>query len=42
MDFMQSYVVAVLLMLKHGVMIMKQEKLRSKHIVMSGAMNERG
>nr|DAM55760.1 MAG TPA: hypothetical protein [Caudoviricetes sp.]DAP77890.1 MAG TPA: hypothetical protein [Caudoviricetes sp.] len=38
---MQSYVVAVLLMLKHGVMIMKQEKLRSKHIVMSGAMNER-
>ena len=38
---MQSYVVAVLLMLKHGVMIMKQEKPRPKHIVMSGAMNER-
>ncbi|URC08770.1 hypothetical protein [Escherichia phage vB_EcoM-606R7] len=25
----------------HSVMIMKQEKHRSKHIVMSGAMNER-
>lgn len=27
--------------LKSGVMTTKQEKLRSKHIVMSGAMNER-
>ncbi|WP_411368813.1 hypothetical protein, partial [Escherichia coli] len=25
-----------------SVMTMKREKLRSKHIVMSGAMNERG
>ena len=33
--------VEVPLMLKHGVMIMKQGKHRSKHIVMSGAMNER-
>ncbi|HFL5523805.1 TPA: hypothetical protein ACG4A2_000396 [Escherichia coli] len=31
----------VQLVLKHGVMIMKQGKHRSKHIVMSGAMNER-
>ncbi|EFT2993451.1 hypothetical protein HVM04_004764, partial [Escherichia coli] len=37
---MQSYVVEVLLMLKPGVMTTKQEKHLSKHIVMSGVMNE--
>ncbi|WP_187394314.1 hypothetical protein [Enterobacter hormaechei] len=33
--------VEVLLMSNPSVMTMKREKLRSKHIVMSGAMNER-
>ena len=35
------YAVEVLLMSNPSVMTMKREKLRSKHIVMSGAMNER-
>ncbi|MCH4631112.1 hypothetical protein ML101_10290 [Escherichia coli] len=38
---MVSYAVEVLLMSNPSVMTMKREKLRSKHIVMSGAMNER-
>lgn len=36
-----GYAVEVLLMSNPSVMTMKREKLRSKHIVMSGAMNER-
>ncbi|ENC04764.1 putative yheA protein [Escherichia coli 3-073-06_S4_C1] len=38
---MVNYAVEVLLMSNPSVMTMKREKLRSKHIVMSGAMNER-
>ncbi|HGU4139491.1 TPA: hypothetical protein ACHOQS_RS16515 [Escherichia coli] len=35
-EITQSYAVEMPPMRKHGVLIMKQEKLRLKHIVMNG------